>query len=264
MAALVKGLSGSATFRIPAGSWVMRGRISGGGRRCRMLGRRRNLKQRSCAVRAAMAEGGEIEDAIAERLVNDVVRSKEVQRRIKSASPGERAKVAEEITAFVRELQEQGFAPPSALTPQVPDLMNVEPQTFGAMLQAAAATVRDKADKALDAAAGDTDPPSQSDLAAWVAQCPHYVLTEEEKRLAIMWRLKPKQVRVTGWAFGGLVTWRDGVEFHVPAAELGAESLRRKIPNPPQAGFREFLLKPSLFVMRRSEDRPEIAWPCRT
>ena len=51
MAALVKGLSGSATFRSPAGSWVMRCRISGGGRRCRMLGRRRSLKQRSCAVR---------------------------------------------------------------------------------------------------------------------------------------------------------------------------------------------------------------------
>ena len=34
--------------------------------------------------------------------------------------------------------------------------------------------------------------------------------------------------------------------------------------HPPRAGFREFLLKPSLFVMRRSEDRPEIEWPCRT
>ena len=33
---------------------------------------------------------------------------------------------------------------------------------------------------------------------------------------------------------------------------------------PPQAGFGEFLLKPSLFVMRRSEDRPEFDWPCRT
>ena len=33
---------------------------------------------------------------------------------------------------------------------------------------------------------------------------------------------------------------------------------------PPQAGFREFLLKPSLFVMMRSEDRPAIDWPCRT
>ena len=51
MVALVKGLSGSATVRSPAGSWAMRGRISGGGRRCRVLGRRLSLKHRSCAVR---------------------------------------------------------------------------------------------------------------------------------------------------------------------------------------------------------------------
>ena len=33
---------------------------------------------------------------------------------------------------------------------------------------------------------------------------------------------------------------------------------------PPQAGFREFLLKPSLFVMRRSEDSPAIGMLRRT
>ena len=37
---------------------------------------------------------------------------------------------------------------------------------------------------------------------------------------------------MTGWAFGGLVTWRDDVEFHAPAAELLAESKQRKILNP--------------------------------
>ena len=37
--------------------------------------------------------------------------------------------------------------------------------------------------------------------------------------------------------------------------ELGANTYRVLVhPTPPQAGFREFLLKPSLFVMRRSED----------
>ena len=51
----------------------------------------------------------------------------------------------------MRELQEQGFAPPSLLVPQVPDKMNVEPQAFKAMLHAAAATVTSKADEALDA-----------------------------------------------------------------------------------------------------------------
>ena len=47
--------------------------------------------------------------------------------------------------------------------------------------------------------------------------------------------------------------------------ELGANTYRVLVhPTPPRAGFREFLLKPSLFVMRRSEDRPAIDWPCRT
>ena len=89
-----------------------------------------------------------------------------------------------------------------------------------------------KADEALEATAGDADPPSQSDLAAWVAHCPHDVLTEVEERLGVMWWLKPKQVRVIGWAFGGLVVWRDDVEFHAPASELVAEALRRNILNP--------------------------------
>ena len=51
MVALVKGISGSATFRSPAGSWAMRVAYASdsmvalvkGGRRCRMLGRRRGV-----------------------------------------------------------------------------------------------------------------------------------------------------------------------------------------------------------------------------
>ena len=184
------------------------------------------------AARAALGGGGDVEEAIAQRLVDDVLNSPKVQKRIKDAGPQEKAKFDKKFPEFVRELQERGFAPPSLLIPQGPDKMNVEPSTFKAMLHVAATTVTSKADDALEESAGDADPPSQSDLAAWVAHCPHYVLTEVEKRLAVMWRLKPKQVRVTGWAFGGLVTWRDGVEFHAPAAELVAEAIRRKIPNP--------------------------------
>ena len=183
------------------------------------------------AARAAIGDGGEIEDAIAQRLVDDVLHSPKVRKRIKDAGPQEKAKFDKEFPEFVRELQERGFAPPSLLVPQGPDKMNAE-QTVKAMLHAAATTVTSKADKALEESAGDADPPSQSDLAAWVGHCPHDVLTEAEKRLAVMWRLKLKQVRVTGWAFGGLVTWRDGVEFHAPASELVAESKRRKILNP--------------------------------
>ena len=150
-----------------------------------------------------------------------------------SRQPHELAKFDKEIPEFVRELQEMGFAPPSLLIPQRPDKMNVEPPAVKAMLHEAAATVTAKADEALEATAGDADPPSQSDLAAWVGHCPHDVLTEVEERLAVMWRLKPKQVRVTGWAFGGLVQ-RGGmdVEFHAPASELVAEALKRNILNP--------------------------------
>ena len=185
------------------------------------------------AARAAMAEGGgQIEDAIAERLLKDVVRNPKVQLRIQKAGRNEREKFEKDIPGFRRELKEMGFAPPSVLIPQRPDKMNVEPQAVKAMLHEAAATVTAKADEALEATAGDADPPSQSDLAAWVAHCPHDVLTEVEERLGVMWWLKPKQVRVIGWAFGGLVVWRDDVEFHAPASELVAEALRRNILNP--------------------------------
>ena len=46
--------------------------------------------------------------------------------------------------------------------------------------------------------------------------------------------------------------------------ELGANTYRVLVHPTPQAGFGEFLLKPSLFVMRRSEDRPAIGMLRRT
>ena len=52
--------------------------------------------------------------------------------------------------------------------------------------------------------------------------------------------------------------WEQGLEVRA-----GSYGVLVPAP-PPQAGFREFLLKLSLFVMRRSEDRPEFDWPCRT
>ena len=189
------------------------------------------------AMRAAMAEGGgQIEDAIAERLLKDVVRNPKVQLRINEAGRNELEKFEKEIPGFMRELQELGFAPPSLLIPQRPDKMNVEPQAVKAMLQEAAATVIAKADEALavTAASVGCDPPAQSDLAAWISagHCPPDTLDEVGKRLSVLWGLDPGQVRVTGWALGGLVTWRDGVEFHVPAADLLASAQKRKISNP--------------------------------
>ena len=186
------------------------------------------------ALRAALGYGGQIEDAIAQRLVDDVLHSRKVRKRIHDAGPQEKAEFAKEFPEFVRELQELGVAPPSLLIPQRPDKMNVEPQAVKAMLQEASASVIAQADEALavTAASVGCEPPAQSDLAAWVGHCPHDVLTEVEERLAVLWGLAPGQVRVAGWALGGLVTWRDGVELHVPAADLLASARQRNIRNP--------------------------------
>ena len=189
------------------------------------------------ALRAAIDDDGPVEDSIAERLVDDVLRSHAVRERVKLASANESNELARDLTEFVRELTEVGLkgvglAPPSAVMPKEPDKMGDRPSLFNGVRHAKAARAFREADEALKKSAGDAVPPLQSDLAAWVGHCPHYVLTEAEKRLALMWGLEPKQVRVTGWAFGGLITWRDGVEFHAPAAELVETAQRWKIPNP--------------------------------
>ena len=188
------------------------------------------------AARAAIGDGGDVEDAIAQRLVDDVLNSPKVRKRIKDAGPQEKAKFDKEFPEFVRELQELGVAPPSLLIPQRPDKMNVEPQAVKAMLHEASAAVIAQADEALavTAASVGCEPPAQSDLAAWIGagHCPPETLDEVTKRLAVLWGLAPGQVRVTGWALGGLVTWRDGVELHVPAADLLASARQRNIRNP--------------------------------
>ena len=58
------------------------------------------------------------------------------------------------------------------------------------------------------------------------------MLAEVEERLAVLWGLGPGKMRVTGWAFGGLVMWRDGLEFHAPAGELLATAKKWDMPNP--------------------------------
>ena len=52
------------------------------------------------AARAALGGGGDVEEAIAQRLVDDVLRSPAVRLRVKNAGPQERAKVAKEIPGF--------------------------------------------------------------------------------------------------------------------------------------------------------------------
>ena len=189
------------------------------------------------ALRAAIDDDGPIEVSIAGRIIDDVLRSHAFRERVKLASASESNELAMDIKEFVRELTEVGLkgvglAPPSAVMPREPDKTGDRPSIFNGVRLAEAAREFREADEALKKSAGDAVPPLQSVLADWVGHCPHYVLTEAEKRLAVMWGLEPKQVRVTGWAFGGLVMWKDGIEFHVPAAELVDTAQRWEIPNP--------------------------------
>ena len=189
------------------------------------------------ALRAAIDDDGPIEVSIAGRMVDGVVRSQAVRERVKLASASELTDLDMDIREFVRELTEMGLkgvglASPSAVMPWEPDWVDDRPSPFSNGVRRSKARVFFDTDEALQKSAGDAVPPLQGVLADWVSHCPHYVLNEAEKRLAVMWGLEPKQVRVTGWAFGGLVMWRDGIEFHVPAAELVDTAQRWKIPNP--------------------------------
>ena len=195
------------------------------------------IKARSIeAARTAMAEGGadggDIEARIAERVVNDVLQDPEIMARVKSLE--DLQGLASEMPEIMRELEAEQAAPPTLLIPQRPDKTNIEPPALHAMLTEAAATVTSAADDALAESADTDDPPTQNVLAAWfgAGNCPPETLAEVAERLAVLWGLGPGKVRVTGWAFGGLVTWRDGVEFHAPAAELLATAKRKKVPNP--------------------------------
>ena len=195
------------------------------------------IKARSIeAARTAMAEGGadggDIEARIAERVVNDVLQNPEVMARVKSLE--DLQGLASEMPEIMRELEAEQAAPPTLLIPQRPDKTNIEPPALHAMLTEATATVTSAADDALAESADTDDPPTQSELAAWLGagNFPPETLAEVAERLAVLWGLDPGKVRVTGWAFGGLVTWRDGVEFHAPAAELLATAKKQNVPNP--------------------------------
>ena len=91
-------------------------------------------------------------------------------------------------------------------------------------------------DEALAESAGDADPPTQSALAAWIdasGDDPPEAFNEFADRLAVLWKLEPPRVRVTGWARGGpVVTWKYGAEFYAPAGELLALAKEQRVPNP--------------------------------
>ena len=173
------------------------------------------------ATIVALDSGVDVEDALVAML-----REPEFLSRVFATSPDELLKVLGELQELIRGLQVLEF---------LPHKLNIaEPPVVQALLNEAAATLIATADEALAESAGDADPPSQSDLAAWMGagHVPPETLAEVEKRLAAVWGLDPLRVRVTGWGVGGLVTRHDGVELHVPAADLVAEVKRRQIPNP--------------------------------
>ena len=195
----------------------------------------RCLKALRTAMADVMAYGGDIEAKIAERVVEGVLRDPEVLARIKGAKGQEDLQeLAREMPEIMRELEAEQAAPPTLLIPQRPDKMNIAPPALHAMLTEAAATVASTADDALAESTNAKDPPTQDVLSAWLGAgyCPPETLAEVAERLEVLWGLDPGKVIVTGWAFGGLVTWRDGVVFHAPAAELLATAKRKKVPNP--------------------------------
>ena len=195
----------------------------------------RCLKALRTAMADVMAYGGDIEAKIAERVVEGVLQDPEVLARIKGVKGQEDLLgLAREMPEIMRELEAEQAAPPTLLIPQRPDKTNIAAPALHAMLTEAAATVTSTADDALAKSTDANDPPTQNELAAWLGAgyCPPETLAAVAERLAVLWGLDPGKVIVTGWAFGGLVTWRDGDEFHTPAAELLATAKRKKVPNP--------------------------------
>ena len=192
----------------------------------------RCLKALRTAMADSMADGGDIEAKIAERVVEGVLEDPAVLARVTNLK--ELQELAREMPEIMRELEAEQAKPPTLLIPQRPDKTNIAPPALHAMLAEAAATVTSAADDALAESADTDDPPTQKELAAWfgAGNCPPETLAAVAERLAVLWGLDPGKVRVAGWAFGGLVTWRDGVMFHAPAAELVAAAKKKKVPNP--------------------------------
>ena len=192
----------------------------------------RSIEAARTAMADGMADGGDIEARIAERVVNDVLQDPEIMARVKSLE--DLQGLASEMPKIMRELEAEQAAPPTLLIPQRPDKMNIAAPALHAMLTEASAAVINAADVALAKSTNAKDPPTQDVLAAWLAAgyCPPETLAEVAKRLEVLWGLDPGKVIVTGWAFGGLVTWRDGDIFHTPAAELVAAAKKKKVPNP--------------------------------
>ena len=104
------------------------------------------------------------------------------------------------------------------------------PGAVKAMIDEAAAPFTSEADEALRMSTpngGQT--PTQQEIAEWIASGND--MQELEASIASLWGMDAGKVKVTSWALGGLMVWRDGLEVHAPA-ELLRGSVRDNKTNP--------------------------------
>ena len=203
------------------------------------------------AVQPALRETGDVETRMAEALAA-LLSAPDVALRIRRAGPQERRKVDGEIVRILQELRDRNAAPTSLLVPKQPPLLNPTPSEMRDVLREAAGTVIAAADDAIRRVAKKIDsnavPPKQDELAAWIGSggCPAAILGGVAKRLAALLRIEPDKARVTGWALGGLTMWRDGLEFHCPAADIRVAARKARAANPLAPLVRAWLNRPRL------------------
>ena len=203
------------------------------------------------AVQPVLRETGDVETRMAEALAA-LLSAPDVALRIRRAGPQERRKVDGEIVRILQELRDRNAAPTSLLVPKQPPLLNPTPSEMRDVLREAAGTVIAAADDAIRRVAKKIDsnavPPKQDELAAWIGSggCPAAILGGVAKRLAALLRIEPDKARVTGWALGGLTMWRDGLEFHCPAADIRVAARKARAANPLAPLVRAWLNRPRL------------------
>ena len=112
-------------------------------------------------------------------------------------------------------------------------LKAASPSAVDLIFNTTAASVISGADDALQEST-EGKAPTQQELAAWIGAgaCPPEAMREVADRLAVLWEVEPGKVTFTGWAYGGLTTWRDGEEWHAPARDLVDAAKAALVLNP--------------------------------
>ena len=209
--------------------------------------KRESIKTVGAALRDRPADV-DIEELVSSKL-SALVNSSRFKVRAKSARATERVGMERELKKIINALVDMHTASPDPeqlladMFAKWPDLSApdvdarmraADPRTMRTLWRAGAETVITDADAALAESAGAAKVPDQQSLAAWIAagQCPPEVLDEVASRLADVVGVKPDAVRVTGWAFGGLIVRHGGDEKHVPARKLKADARPARKPNP--------------------------------